>query len=236
MKKIIFFVTLFIFSMTAFAQESENIKFLGNKFTKPQNFSEFINLLDFEIEAGPGMYINTESKTVSAPSPIIYPVTMGFLWPNNTFLAVQPSMSFFMMNHLWYNNKALPAEIENRTSTTLSFMFTIPAVISIYMGKTRLQLMPGISILTRFAFLANNINADDSGFSGSAASDIANINGWFWNNARFFYLSSGVSFLYNIYNDIKIGPVINLHIPLVPLVTGEGLQGTIISIGMKISL
>lgn len=260
MKKLIFIVTLSIFSFLIYAQdsssqdsqnptqeeitnsqeqeikESDDIFFFGNLFQPPKSLSEFTGAMDFVMEFEPGISINTASRSVSAPSPIIYPITFGFLWPDYTFLAAQPSVSFFMNNHLWYNGKALPAEIENRTSTTLSFLFNIPAVLSFYIKNFRLQLMPGIAILARFAFLANNINASDSGYSGSAASDIKNINSYFWSNGRFFYLSSGVSILYKITDTIKIGPVMNVYVPIIPLLTGEGLQATIISLGVKISL
>ncbi|MCR5188189.1 MAG: hypothetical protein K6C97_04575 [Treponema sp.] len=262
MKKLIFFVTICIFSFALSAQEasskqeenlseqeevltdsenqeakeSDDIFFLGNLFKPPKSFSEFTGALDFVMQFEPGVSINTESNLVSAPSPIIYPITIGALWPDYTFFATQPSIAFFMTNHLWYDGKALPAEIENRTSTTLNFLFTIPAVISLYIGNFRLQLMPGLSILARFAFLANNINASDSGYSGSAASDVENINKYFWSNGRFFYFSSGVSMLFKVTDTIKVGPVVNVYLPIVPLVTGEGLQATIISIGVKISL
>lgn len=245
MKKLFFIVSICIFSFTLSAQEAsveqesqniDKISFLGNLFKPPKSLSEFTNALDFVMQFEPGVSINTESTLVSAPSPIIYPISLGALWPNYTFLAAQPSISFFMTNHLWYNGKALPAEIENRTTTTLSFLINIPAVLSFYIDNCRLQLMPGAAILARFVFLANNINPTDSGFSGSAASDVENINNYFWSNGRFFYLSSGISLLFKATGNIKVGPVANVYLPIIPLVTGEGLQATIISIGVKISM
>ncbi len=217
-------------------KKNDNIFFLGNLFKPPKSFSEFTQALDFVLQLEPGVSINTESSLVSAPTPIIYPITIGALWPDYTFFATQPSIAFFMTNHLWYNGKALPAEIENRTTTTLSFLVNIPAVFSFYIGNTRLQLMPGVALLARFVFLANNVNPNDSGFSGTAASDVENINSYFWSNGRFFYLSSGISFLINARGTIKVGPVVNVYLPIIPLVTGEGLQATIISIGVKISM
>ena len=74
---------------------------------------------DFVLQFEPGIYLNTESVLVSAPSPIVYPISVGFIWPDSTVFSVQPTVSFFMMQHLYYDDKALPAEIENRTTTTL---------------------------------------------------------------------------------------------------------------------
>lgn len=241
MKKLILILTLSLFSISLFAQETlepeeETVDYKGQDFVQSENFLEFIHSLDFVFQMEPGMYLNTESKLISAPSPVIYPVTMGILWPNYTFIAVQPSVSFFMMNHLWYEDRALPAEIENRTSTTLSFMFTLPVTISIYTKNSRLQLMPGVSLLARFGLLANNVKPEDYGYTGSAGEDITEINNWFWENANFLYLSAGAAWIFNFHNNAKAGPVLNLYIPIGSAINYEGMQGFIVSAGFKISL
>ena len=257
MKRKLFFLAICIFSLALpshnlHAQEitdnpdisetnNEQTSILGSPFQPAKSFSEFIHSLDFIFQMEGGPYINpdtknSEGKIVSAPSPVIYPLTIGLIWPNTTFISVQPTLSFSMMTHLWYDGKALPAEIENRTSTTLSFMINIPAVISLYFGKSRLQLMPGAAVNIRYAMLANNVSADDSGYSGTAGQDIENINSWFWADGRFFYLTSAISWLYNPYANVKIGPVISMYLPIIPLMMGQGFQGTIISLGLKISL
>ena len=114
MKKLFLIFTTVFFLMPLFAQE-ESID-------KPHYSADFV--MQFE----PGILINTESVLVSAPSPIVYPISVGFIWPDAATLAIQPTVSFFMMQHLYYDDRALPAEIENRTTTTLSFMLNIPAV------------------------------------------------------------------------------------------------------------
>ena len=141
-----------------------------------------------------------------------------------------------MMNHLWYEDRALPAEIENRTSTTLSFMFTLPLVISIYTKNSRIQLMPGISLLARYGLLANNVESEDYGFTGSAGSDMDEINKWFWSNANYIYISAGASWLFDCFNNAKAGPVVKVQIPVVSVINNESMQGLIISLGLKLSL
>lgn len=233
MKRVIFFVTVLIFATIGLAaQESQEIAEAVETETSPAQ----THTIDFVLQFTPAFYLNPGNEKVSGPSPVITPITMGLLIPNKGFLAFQPTLSFFSMNHLWYDGNALPAEIENRTSTTLSFLLTLPAVLTFDFKQTRIQLMPGIGIMARFAILANNVKSEDSGYTGSAGSDLEEINKWFWSDGRFFYLTSEVSWLFNVSDKIKAGPVAGWYFPVVAFTKGKGFQGTIFSIGMKLSL
>ena len=223
MKKLFTILTTVFFLTCIYAQEDE-----------PQKRSLLSYSADFMMEFEPAVYINPESTLVSAPSPVVYPISIGFLWPDDTVFAVQPTLSFFMMQHLFYNNKALPAEIENRTTTTLSFMVTIPLVFSIYLTKSRFQIYGGPGILARFGFLSPGVNDSDTGWTGSAGRDADSINQWFWNGMRCFYMNLGGSWLYNLPHAIKAGPVINCCIPVGGLISDQSIQGMMISIGIKI--
>ena len=77
------------------------------------------------------------------------------------------------MHHLFYNNMALPAEIENRTTTTLSFMVNIPLVFSIFLAKSRFQIYGGPGMLIRFGLLSPGVKDSDTGWTGSAGGDVA---------------------------------------------------------------
>lgn len=222
-----------VFAQTEITEQEEDT---SHEFVQAENFISFIHSMDFIIQMEPGVYLNMESKLISAPSPIIYPLTIGILWPNYTKIAVQPTLSFYSMEYLWYDEMALPAEIENRTVSSLSFMITIPVVFSLYFKTSRLQIMPGFSILARFGLLSNNVNPEDSGYSGSAESDKDLINEWFWKDMHFLYLTAGASWLFNISGNLKAGPVINISIPFSMITAGEGLQNTCISAGLKLSL
>lgn len=189
---------------------------------------------DFVLQFEPGVYINTESTLVSAPSPIIYPISIGFLWPDKGMFAIQPTISFFMMQHLFYEDKALPAEIENRTTTTLSFMLNIPAVYSIYLQKSNFQLNLGLGLYMRFGLLSPGVKPEDSGWSGSAASDVDEINNYFWGKMRWFYVTAGGSWLYNLTPQLRAGPTINVYLPVGGLVSDKSAQAMIISAGIKI--
>lgn len=236
MKKLIFLLLLVFFFMPIHSQEAENEYNDAHDFEKAENFISFIHSLDFVGQMEPGMYFNMESTLVSAPSPVIFPLTIGILWPNYTVFAIQPSLSFFVMEHLWYNGRALPAEIENRTTTTMSFLLTLPLVFSLYFPKSRIQLLPGISLLGRVGLLSNGVKPQDKGFSGTAKQDSELINGWFWNDMNYMYLSAGFSWLINLQGNLKAGPVLNLYIPINMISSGTGLQDAIISAGLKFSL
>ena len=104
----------------------------------------FIYTLDFIMQFEAGLFLNPEyTELNSSPSPINFEPSIGVLWPNYSHIAIQPILTFFYMNHLWYQDKALPAEIETRTSTTLSFLLQVPAVFSVFLKGSRFQFTAG---------------------------------------------------------------------------------------------
>lgn len=227
MKRLLSILAAVIFISSVYAQETDLQELSRNE--KSSGIP-----VDFVLQFEPSLYLNTESTLVSAPSPIIYPVSIGFLWPDYSTIAIEPTLSFFMMNHLLYENKAIPAEIENRTTTTLSFMLNIPVVFSFFLHSSRFQLNVGPAILMRFGLLSPGVKESDSGWTGTAAEDVAAINSWFWNDLRWFYLTAGGSWLYNLDSKLMAGPVINISIPLGGLIVDKDAQGMLISVGIKI--
>lgn len=227
MKRLLSILAAVIFISSVYAQETDLQELSRNE--KSSGIP-----VDFVLQFEPSLYLNTESTLISAPSPIIYPVSIGFLWPDYSAIAIEPTLSFFMMNHLLYENKAIPAEIENRTTTTLSFMLNIPVVFSFFLHSSRFQLDVGPAILMRFGLLSPGVKESDSGWTGTAAEDVAAINSWFWNDLRWFYLTAGGSWLYNLDSKLMAGPVINISIPLGGLIVDKDAQGMLISVGIKI--
>ena len=221
------------------ASNEEEFEIKGKDFKRSTSFKSFLETTDLVLQFSPALYLNpnkynSENTIVSAPSPVVYPVTVGVLWPNYTFIAIQPTLSFFMMNHLFYDGLALPAEIENRTTTTLSFMLNIPAVLTLYLPKSRFQLEAGFGIFMRFGLRSSGVSEDDYGYSGSAGEDVKLINQWFWNNLHWFYFTTSGSWLYNATEKLKLGPSVDIWLPLGSLFTEKNTQGMIISLGLKI--
>lgn len=263
-KKLLFCFLLCLFSFSVYAQQkdfnteisdnsdsltdsdnsdnsnsSEEFEIKGEEYHKSTSLLNFIQSMDLVLQFEPGLYINpnkynSEGELVSAPSPVIYPISIGIIWPNYTFIATQPTLSFFMMNHLWYDGMALPAEIENRTTTTLSFMLNIPVVFSLYLPNNRLQLGGGIGVFMRFGLRAAGVNDSDSGYTGTAGGDVSEINSWFWKDLHWLYLTTSFSWLINVNEKLKIGPTFNAYIPVGTLFKDKSTEGLMISVGFKI--
>ena len=227
MKKLLLIISTLLLLTPLFAQEEA-----AAETAEPVELTHYS--ADFVMQFEPGLYLNTESVLVSAPSPIVYPITIGFLWPDAAVLAIQPTISFFMMQHLYYDDRALPAEIENRTTTTLSFMLNIPAVYSIFLKNSNFQITAGLGIFMRFGLLSPGVKSTDSGWSGSAGEDVSKINEYFWKKPRWFYINAGGSWLYNLTPQLRAGPVINISIPVGGLIVDKDAQGMLISLGIKI--
>ena len=126
MKKFLLIFTLIFLLCPLFAQTDEAPEIPPEQPASSEQIeTKTAKNFDFIMQFEPAVYINTESTLVCAPSPVVYPISIGILWPNYSKFSIQPSLSFFFMYHLMYNGRVLPAEIENRTSTTLSFMLNI---------------------------------------------------------------------------------------------------------------
>lgn len=202
------------FGEKARSAQNENISLLGNKYTKPVNLVDFINQFDFVFQMTPSIYVNTESKLVSAPSPIFFPVSVGLIWPNFTFLSVQPSLSYFSINYLWHDGKALPAEIENRTATAYSLFLNIPAVVTLFIQNGRFQFSLGAGFLFRIIALASGVAPQDFGETGSAQSDTDLIGSYLWQPENFIYITTEFSWLFDVAKTFKVGPIVGAYVPV----------------------
>lgn len=209
---------------------------IGKQFTKPEDFKGFLNQVDFNIQMSSSIYVNTQSPLVSAPSPILFPFTIGFSWPNYTFLAIQPSVSFFILNSLWHNEMALPSEIENRTATSYCLFFNIPASFSLYLKQSKIQLSVGAGILLPITAISAGVSPTDSGTSGSAELDVAKIQEYYISKGRLFYITAELAWLFDITNKMKLGPVIGAYFPLGSFINDEGFSRFMGHVGVKIGL
>lgn len=214
----------------------EDIPVFGKHFVVAPTFKDFIHQMDFVMDFAPTLYLNTASTLISAPSPIFFPLTIGFSWPKDCFISLNPKITFYSMYYLWYFNSALPSEIENRTVTSLSFLVNIPISFSIYLRRSYFQFSLGMGFLFRFGFLSNAVTALDSGYFGSAEIDANFIKDWFWQNGRYLYISTEISWLFKFTNVIKAGPTVNLYLPFGGIINDGNFNGLMCSVGMKFVL
>ena len=232
-KRLLFIFIISILSTKIFAQEEQQP---AAPIQEPKSKAkQIMENIDIILQFEPTLYLSPESKRNNSNIVnIFYGFTFGASFPRDYFVSFQPTVSFFSMNHIWHGNIALPTEIENRTTTTLSFMLNLPAAFNFLFEKSRIQLTAGVGAFLRFGILSNGVNDNDSGYSGSAAGDVKLINNWFWEKARWLYASFGASWLYNITSKIKIGPVLNVYVPFTSIIEYKKPQDMIISLGVKI--
>lgn len=240
-KKLIIFSIILVFicnfiAATPAETPEENQTTTENEEKQPANTKSFWERTDVVLEFAPAFYISPESHANhSNVVNIFYPLTIGALWPNDFFISFQPTLTFFIMEHLWFDKFALPAEIENRTTTTLSFMLNLPAVYTLSLkNKSDFHFSAGLGFFFRFGLLANGVSPNDPGYSGTATEDVKLINKWFWDNAHWLHLTLGGSWLYPISSTIKAGPIFNAYIPVGTLIDQHNVQGLMFSAGIKL--
>ena len=141
------------------------------------------------------------------------------------------------MNFLWFEDMALPSEIENRTATTLMTFINLPAVFTFKLPHSKLHLSAGVGINIRYSFLSLGVDKTDPGFNGNTAQeDVKLINKWFWEYGHWLYLTAGTSWLYPITDKIQVGPVFDVKIPMGLLIDEKNVQGMMLSVGFKLCI
>lgn len=190
--------------------------------------------VDFTVTFEPTLIINTDKPEDSAPSPVVYPLSFGVIFPKETLISFQPRISFFTNYYLWNGKGAYPAEIENRTATAFSFLIDLPIGFTFTPGeKHKITLGTGPSILARFAFLSHAVSGSDSGYGDNTASDdVSKINEAFWNDASFLFINMYSSYLYKFSEKISAGPETHFYLPIGSLACGNGMNSAMISMGI----
>ena len=159
---------------------------------------------------------------------------VGGIWPNKAFLSFQPRLSFWTSYYLWDGKNALPAEIENRTAFVLNFMLDLPAAATFRFQKFQVEAGAGLGILARAAMLAGGVGQSDTGASGSAGGDKAEIQKWFWSNARFLYPEIFAAWEWNFTDRIAAGFELRYYLPIGSLANGRGLTESIFALSAKL--
>ncbi|MGP1458265.1 MAG: hypothetical protein ACTTKL_03015 [Treponema sp.] len=193
--------------------------------------------VDFIFAFTPAVIFNTDSSHKSAPSPIVYPFGFGISVPADKLVSFQPRLSFFTNYYLYDDGIAKPAEIENRTATSLAFLLDLPAVFTFDIRQTHFfELGTGLAILARGAILSSGVDSSESGETGSAQSDVDAINKYFWKNANFLFLEASFAYLFQMTEKIKLGPEVRFYLPCGPLFTQGSMNGGMFAAGLKVRI
>lgn len=222
MKKIIIFISFFLISLSKAVSLEKDIFFTF----------------------GPNLLLNTGDKTKSAPSPVMYSFGIGgdfypdFYTKKN--ILFQAKASFFTNYYLWDGEDARPAEVENRTATALSAIIDLGCGKSWIFGQNQdniISLSGGIGLLIRYGILSNGVSPDEpnrDGFS-TASEDVRDINGSFYKKLRFLYPELAFSYSHRLSEIWKVGLETRTYIPVGSLIFGDGIDGMIFSLALKLS-
>lgn len=240
MKKTAIAVTAALLCLTALpAAAQKNTTHAATSDTSPSSSGTQVRPFSFFITAGPMLLVNTASSTTSAPSPIMFSCGFGATLFEDKPVQFEPRLSFYTNYYLWSDDRALPAEVENRTATVLSFMFDLPAVYTWKFGTQTVKAGAGLGFLARIGILSNGVsgsdeNRDDS--SRTASEDVDDINSYLWSNGRFLYPELCGSWTYTTSGGWKAGFEGRLYIPLGSIASGYGLDATILSTSVRLVL
>ncbi len=193
------------------------------------------DLIDLCLPLSPAVIFCTDKA--GAPSPVVFPIAFGITIPKQTLVSFQPRISFFTGYYSWHGKYALPAEIESRTGTALSFMVDLPAAFTFRIRERHaIETTIGAGFLLRGAFLSNGVGKNESGVSGSAEGDVKKINEWFWKGGNFFFVQTSVAYLFRVSEKLEVGPETRCYLPIGSFVAGNGFYHGILSGGIKVGI
>ena len=180
----------------------------SGKETAGKNFSWIFTM-------GPVLTVNTEDATKSAPSPIAFSCGFGAKLNKNNKYSFEPHVSFFKNYYLWDGENALPAEVENRTATVLSFLFDLPVVYNFKKKDNYyFEAGGGIALLARYGLLSNGVKSSDSGSTGDAGGDVSEINKWLLKPAHMFFPELKGAWNFKVSDRLDAGLESKIYIPI----------------------
>lgn len=220
MRRVLLAVCLSLFSAAAFSQA--------------QNGQQKDERAHFFLTAGLLGILNTHSGTHSAPSPILFSPGFGADIHLHENLFLQPRINLFYTYYLWNRNMALPAEVENRTATVPALLLDVPVVCSIAeRGTMTAQAGGGLALLARFGILSNGVSAGDKNRdypNRTAKQDVSDINAFFYQDFRWLYPELTGNIMFTLSNGWKVGASGTLYIPLGSIMSGDGLNSTMLNL------
>lgn len=234
MKKKLIAGILLLSAMSIFAQTEEPQEIEAAEIVEKETDKKSRNY-QWIFTMGPILIVNTESNTKSAPSPIAFSCGLGLKFMPDNFYSFEPRVSFFTNYYLWDGENALPAEVENRTATALSFLIDLPLVFNIAQNeKHGFELGGGLALLARYGILSNGVESSDSGASGDAGGDVSEINSWFWGDMHYLFPELTGAWNFKVNEKLKAGVESHIYFPLGSLANGRGLDAMMITFAARL--
>ena len=211
----------------------------GQSFTNFLNkyFSPLVSKNSLIFTNGLTYMLSTGSVTLSAPSPIIYSLGIGYSFKIGSFFIIQPRLTGWMQYYTWDadTSYAYPSEVEFRTATVFSLIADIPFIISLGTEKNAFEFGAGFGFMPRFGILSNGVSDTDTGTSGTAASDVNAINNWLWSDVRYLYPEAVISYTHLLGENWHVGAEYRFYLPLGSLVSGHKMDCMMMSLALRLS-
>jgi hypothetical protein len=120
------------------------------------------------------------------------------------------------VKYLWADDRALPAEIENRTAMVPSIFLEVPFLYTFERGDFLFRAGGGLGFLIRYAFLEFGVDADEKSYEEdlSAGQQVARINRYLWSDARWVYPTLQGEMTYRLENGWGAGLTLRVGIPI----------------------
>lgn len=157
-----------------------------------------------------------EHQLESSPSPIIYMMGLGSTFPLNSAFAFDPSLDVYSWNYGYLDGRALPFPEEDRTALVLGALLDLSFSYKIRLAeKHALKLCLGPALNLRLAVLARDVSDDES------VQDVADINSYFYDKARFLYPAAGLSYSWQMASWVRFGLGARVLVPIFHFWDGE---------------
>jgi hypothetical protein len=154
----------------------------------------------------------------SAPSPIAGFLTVEYRLALNSDVAFAPNASLYFQQYLWDDGtqRALPAEIENRTAFVPTLFIDLPFLYHFRKDRFDVSFGGGPAFIIRYGFLESGVAADEQYpyEDLNAADQVSAINSYLWNYGRWFCPTIQAGVRYELENGWGAGLTLRLGIPV----------------------
>jgi hypothetical protein len=154
----------------------------------------------------------------SAPSPIAGYIEVEYRYPLSKSVCFAPSASLFAVQYLWDDNsqRALPAEIENRTAWVPSLFLDLSVLYHFEKDHFSFAFGGGPAVVLRYGFLESGVSADEKyDYEDLTASEqVKAINSYLWQYGRWLYPTVQAGVRYELETGWGAGLTLRAGIPI----------------------